>query len=48
MVDDYNAVGGATAAVDEFCIRHQLTIQKLPLSHVPAFLTWTNRTHSHK
>ena len=40
MLDDYNMVGGATKAIDEFLERHPgLEIKKLPWSHIPAFIT---------
>lgn len=38
MIDDYNAVPGATQAVDEFIQGRSCSIQKLPLSHVPSFI----------
>lgn len=38
VVDDYNAVPGATRAVDELLRRHGLRIEKLPMAHVPAFI----------
>lgn len=37
VIDDYNAVGGATHAVDEFLESKSVAIQKLGLSHVPSF-----------
>ena len=37
IIDDYNAVGGATRAVDEFLESKSVAIQKLGLSHVPSF-----------
>ncbi len=40
MVDDYASVGGATLAVDEFCQRHHLRVEKLTMSHTPAFIMW--------
>jgi hypothetical protein len=40
VVDDYNAVAGATEAVDEFMQSRGIgKIEKLPISHVPAFIT---------
>lgn len=38
MVDDYNAVEGATRAIDEFVAKSGRRIEKLPMSHVPAFI----------
>lgn len=39
MLDDYNMVGGASKAVDEFLESHLgLEIKKLPWSHIPAFI----------
>lgn len=39
MIDDYNAVAGATNATDEFVADHVgLKIEKLPCCHVPAFI----------
>jgi hypothetical protein len=37
VVDDYNAVGGATKAVDEFLTDKNICVQKLGLSHVPCY-----------
>ena len=37
VIDDYNAVGGATRAVDEFLESKSIAMQKLGLSHVPSF-----------
>ena len=37
VIDDYNAVGGATRAVDEFLESKSIAVQKLGLSHVPSF-----------
>lgn len=39
VFDDYNAVGGATVAADEFAARTGLTLQKLPHYSVPAYFT---------
>lgn len=39
VFDDYNAVGGATIAADEFAARSGLTLEKLPHYSVPAFFT---------
>ncbi len=41
MVDDYAAVGGATLAIDEFCHRNNQRLAKLPMSHVPAYVSWS-------
>ncbi len=39
VIDDYNAVAGATAAVDEFVAsRPSLSVEKLSSTHVPAFI----------
>lgn len=38
VIDDYNAVEGATRAVDEFLATSGRQIAKLPISHVPAFI----------
>ncbi len=40
VIDDYGAVGGATQAIDELCARRHLAVEKLPMSHVPAFIVW--------
>ena len=37
VVDDYNAVGGATRAVDEFLKDKDVAVRKLGLSHVPSY-----------
>ena len=37
VVDDYNAVGGASQAIDEFLVDKGIKLQKLGLSHVPSF-----------
>jgi predicted O-methyltransferase YrrM len=37
VIDDYNAVAGATAAVDEF-FKGRAKIEKLPMAHVPSFI----------
>mmetsp|Transcript_2596 Transcript_2596/g.11112 ORF Transcript_2596/g.11112 Transcript_2596/m.11112 type:complete len:226 (-) Transcript_2596:811-1488(-) len=37
VVDDYNAVGGATRAIDEFIRDKDIKLQKLSWSHVPCF-----------
>ena len=38
VLDDYNAVAGATDALDTFISQKKLKIQKLPFYHVPAFI----------
>lgn len=38
VFDDYGTVAGETRAVDEFIANRALTVEKLPLSHIPAFL----------
>ncbi len=38
VIDDYGQVEGATRAVDELCRDRGLSLEKLPISHVPAFL----------
>ena len=38
VLDDYGTVGGETRAVDQFLEGRDITIEKLPLSHVPAFV----------
>ena len=39
VIDDYNTVEGATAAVDEFIIHHpNLKIEKLPYNKIPSFI----------
>jgi len=39
LIDDYNTVAGATRAIDEFLAAHSgLRLEKLPLSHIPAFI----------
>ena len=37
VIDDYNAVGGATNAVDEFLQNKNIQLRKLGLSHVPCY-----------
>lgn len=37
VVDDYNAVAGATRAVDEVVAEFGYRLEKLPYAHVPAF-----------
>jgi hypothetical protein len=40
VLDDYGTVAGETQAIDEFCSKaeRELLIQKLPISHVPAYI----------
>lgn len=38
VVDDYNAVEGATLAVDRFLSKKHLKLEKLPYYNVPAFI----------
>lgn len=38
VLDDYGTVPGETRAVDEFLLNRNLKIEKLPLSHIPAFI----------
>lgn len=38
ILDDYNAVSGATLSVDAFLNKHHLKIQKLPFYHVPSYI----------
>lgn len=40
VLDDYGTVAGETQAVDEFCSKatEKVSIQKLPISHVPAYI----------
>jgi hypothetical protein len=38
VIDDYNAVAGATDAVDEFVARRKLSLQKLSHYFVPAYI----------
>jgi hypothetical protein len=37
VIDDFNAVGGATRAAEEFCRRRNIRLQKLPFYTVPAW-----------
>jgi len=37
VIDDYNTVGGATRAIDEFLRDKNIRLQKLGLNHTPAF-----------
>lgn len=38
VLDDYNAVAGETEAVDEFCARHKLLIEKTTHYYLPSFI----------
>lgn len=38
VLDDYGLVNGETRAVDEYFKGQKLTIEKLPISHVPSFI----------
>lgn len=38
IFDDYGTVAGETRAVDEFFAGQDILLQKLPISHIPAFL----------
>ena len=38
VLDDYGMVAGATKAVDEFLADKDILIEKLPISHIPAFI----------
>lgn len=38
VIDDYNAVEGATRAADNFCRRKDITLRKLSLSRVPSYI----------
>ena len=37
-LDDYATVPGATRAIDEFLLDKDLTVEKLPISHIPAYI----------
>lgn len=37
VIDDFNAVGGATRAVEEFLATKSVSLRKLSLSHVPSY-----------
>ena len=43
VIDDYNAVAGASQAVDEFADAHGLKVEKLGVSHVPSFIRKLSR-----
>jgi hypothetical protein len=38
VFDDYGTVAGETRAVDEFLADRSLTIEKLPVSHIPCYI----------
>ena len=38
VLDDYGTGAGETRAVDEFMIGKEVLIEKLPISHIPAFI----------
>ena len=38
VFDDYGTVAGETKAVDEFCSKKNLQVEKLSISHIPAFV----------
>lgn len=38
VLDDYGTGAGETKAVDEFLIGRDVVIEKLPISHIPAFI----------
>lgn len=38
VFDDFGAVPGETKAVDEFFADKNILIEKLPISHIPAFV----------
>jgi len=38
IFDDYGTVAGETKAVDEYCGEKEMVIEKLPISHLPAFV----------
>ena len=38
MIDDFNMVGGASKAVDEFISRNGLRLSKSPIAHSPTFI----------
>ena len=38
VLDDYGTVAGETKAIDEFFARKSVTIEKLPISHIPSFI----------
>ena len=38
VLDDYGTVAGETRAIDEFLANRDLRVEKLPLSHIPAYI----------
>jgi hypothetical protein len=38
LLDDFGTVKGETSAIDEFLAERDLTVEKLPISHIPAYL----------
>lgn len=38
MLDDYGTVAGETMAVDEFIKEKNLTVEKLPVAHIPSYI----------
>ncbi|MBG97195.1 MAG: hypothetical protein CL866_10100 [Cycloclasticus sp.] len=38
MMDDYGTVPGETRAIDDFLRDKNLLIEKLPISHIPAYI----------
>jgi len=38
VCDDFGTVSGETRAIDEFFLGEEVTIEKLPISHIPAFI----------
>src|SRR5206468_4389159 len=38
VLDDYGTVAGETRAVDEYFAGRDVRIEKLPISHIPAFI----------
>jgi hypothetical protein len=38
IFDDYGTVAGETKAVDEYFGEKEMVIEKLPISHLPAFV----------
>ena len=38
VFDDFGTVAGETRAIDEFLVGRDLTVQKLPIAHIPAYV----------